>query len=286
MEEIIANLKIACQKIAHLIQNTPPNSLSQEHSITNNSNEIVKYLDLQTNNILKNHLSSLPQVYSISSEEEATELITNPNGKYMVAFDPLDGSSNIDCNAPIGTIFGIYTKLPYNQPAKNHIVASGYCLYSNSTQFVSTHQMHHGIKIEQLIDNKWVTTNENHYIPKKGKYYSANLANQAKWDPTVTSIVYYLNNRKYGLRYIGSLVGDGHRTIVKGGVFMYPADTSNPNGKLRQYYEVVPFSYLFEKGGGVALNSEFSHILDEEMNEDMHYRRPLVLSSSQDLPAH
>ena len=112
--------------------------------------------------------------------------------------------------------------------------------------------MHHGIKIEQLIDNKWVTTNENHYIPKKGKYYSANLANQAKWDPTVTSIVYYLNNHKYGLRYIGSLVGDGHRTIVKGGVFMYPADTSNPNGKLRQYYEVVLLAiYLKRRRGSI-----------------------------------
>jgi len=286
MEEIINKLKFSCIKIAHLIKNTSSKSLSQEHNHTNNSNEIVKYLDLHANEILKKELSTLSQIYSISSEEEASEIILNPKGLYLVAFDPLDGSSNIDCNATIGTIFGIYTKSPYNQPAKNHIVASGYCLYGSSTQFVSSYQSYKGIKIEQLINKNWETTHHNYLIPNKGKYYSGNLSNLSKWSSQITSIIHYLNNRNYGLRYIGSLVGDGHRTIIKGGVFMYPSDISNPNGKLRQYYEVVPFSYLFEKGGGMALNDNFKSILDELLSEDMHYRRPLILSSSQDLPAH
>ena len=286
MEEIITKIKIACKEISILIRNTNPTHLSREDNITNNSNEIVKYLDIESNNILKKHLSTIQQVYSISSEEEANEIIVNESGSYLVSFDPLDGSSNIDSNTSIGTIFGIYNKSPFNNKARDCIVSSGYCLYGNSTQFVYSYQLYKGIKMEQLIDNQWEIIKENYFIPLKGKYYSANLANQNKWDSQITSIIHYLNNKSYGLRYIGSLVGDAHRTIIKGGVFMYPSDKSNINGKLRQYYEVVPISYLFEKGGGIATNDTFKLILDELMNEDMHYRRPIILSSQNDLPAH
>lgn len=269
--DIIFALKDACSQISNLIRNTEPHNLGNELQQTNESAELVKVLDLKSNDILKNTLLNVSCVNKISSEEEANYILANPDGKYMVAFDPLDGSSNIDCNATIGTIFGIYENLK--------IIGAGYCLYGGSTQFIYSLEEHDGLIKEQLFNNKWKVIRENYKMPVEGKYFSVNMANFEKWNQSVKEVITSMISDKYGLRYIGSLVGDGHRTLVKGGLFAYPSDKSNPNGKLRQYYEVVPFAYLFKKAGGYAVTDEGREILEEEMNEDLHYRRPLILMS-------
>ena len=269
--DIINALKIACSKISDLIRNTEPHHLGNELEQTNESAELVKELDLKSNEILKNVLLTVESVNQISSEEEANYVSANPNGKYMVAYDPLDGSSNIDCNATIGTIFGIYEDLK--------IIGAGYCLYGGSTQLVYSLDNQEGLIQEQLVNGKWDIIRENYMMPKKGKFFSANMSNYFGWPIYIREHIDKLMDNRYGLRYIGSLVGDAHRTLIKGGYFTYPSDKSNKNGKLRQYYEVVPFAYLFKKAGGYALNDEGEDILGEEMNSDLHFRRPLVLMS-------
>lgn len=268
--DIILSLKNACLEIADLIRNTEPHHLGNELEKTNESAELVKELDLKSNEIIKNTLLKVPTVNKISSEEEASYINVNPDGKYMVAYDPLDGSSNIDCNATIGTIFGIYEDLK--------IVGAGYCLYGGSTQFIYSLDGD-GLIQEQLVNNRWEKIRENYKMPVEGKYFSCNMGNFEKWNDMTKNIISDMISDKYGLRYIGSLVGDAHRTLIKGGFFAYPSDKSNPNGKLRQYYEVVPFAYLFKKAGGYALNDKGEEILREEMNEDLHFRRPLMLMS-------
>ena len=268
--DIILSLKNACLEIADLIRNTEPHHLGNELKHTNESAELVKELDLKSNEIIKNTLLKVPTVNKISSEEEASYINVNPDGKYMVAYDPLDGSSNIDCNATIGTIFGIYEDLK--------IVGAGYCLYGGSTQFIYSLDGD-GLIQEQLVNNRWEKIRENYKMPVEGKYFSCNMGNFEKWNDMTKNIISDMISDKYGLRYIGSLVGDAHRTLIKGGFFAYPSDKSNPNGKLRQYYEVVPFAYLFKKAGGYALNDKGEEILREEMNEDLHFRRPLMLMS-------
>jgi len=269
--DIINALKIACSEISNLIRITEPHHLSNELEQTNESAELVKELDLKSNEIIKNALLTVESVNQISSEEEANYVSANPNGKYMVAYDPLDGSSNIDCNATIGTIFGIYEDLK--------IIGAGYCLYGGSTQLVFSLDNQEGLIQEQLVNEKWDMIRENFMMPKKGKFFSANMSNYFGWPIYIREHIDKLMDNRYGLRYIGSLVGDAHRTLIKGGYFTYPSDKSNKNGKLRQYYEVVPFAYLFKKAGGYALNDEGEDILGEEMNSDLHFRRPLVLMS-------
>lgn len=270
--DIIDAMKVVCSKISLLVRQMEPHKLGEESGQSNESCEMVKDLDLRTNMMIKSALEDIPDVKYLSSEEEANLIDCNAEGKYLVAFDPLDGSSNIDCNAPIGTIFGIYEDLK--------IIAAGYCLYGGSTQFV--YSFGNGLIIEQLIGHKWQIIKQNYLMPKRGKYFSVNIANKRKWEGHIQQLVEKYIDNKYGLRYIGSLVGDGHRTLIKGGVFMYPGDSSNVNGKLRQYYEVVPFAFLFEAAGGLAMNDKYGRILEEEMNEDLHYRRPIMLMGKYD----
>jgi fructose-1,6-bisphosphatase I len=223
---------------------------------------------------------------AIVSEEEDEIIHLNPNCRYVVAMDPLDGSSNIDVNVSIGTIFSIYKRIsPVGGPVQEEDVlqkgteqvAAGYILYGSSTMLVYTtgHGVH-GFTLEPSL-GEFVLSHDSMISPDDGKIYSINEGNFYKFDPWVRE---YLDEcKKNGLtaRYIGSLVGDFHRNMLKGGIYLYPNTDKDPNGKLRLLYECNALAFIAEQSGGIATNGE-CRILEIQPKE-FHQRTPFYLGS-------
>ncbi|KAL9317649.1 hypothetical protein ACSQ67_014166 [Phaseolus vulgaris] len=232
--------------------------------------EEQKKLDVLSNDVFVKALVSSGRTCILVSEEdeEATFVEPSKRGKYIVVFDPLDGSSNIDCGVSIGTIFGIYlvkengepTIEDVLQPGKN-MLAAGYCMYGSSCTFVlSTGTGVNGFTLDPSL-GEFILTHPDIKVPKKGKIYSVNEGNAKNWDGPTTK---YVENCKFpkdgsspkSLRYVGSMVADVHRTFLYGGIFLYPADKKSPNGKLHVLYEVFPMSFLMEQAGGQAFTGK------------------------------
>merc|ERR1719447_624063 len=211
-----------------------------------------------------------------------------PAGKYIVTFDPLDGSSNIDCLVSIGSIFAIFKK-PHEGPlapgdalqSGRQIVAAGYALYGSATMMVlSTGQGVNGFMLDPSI-GEFILTDPNMRCKEKGKIYSLNEGYANLWDPALKEFVEKKKSVKAGARYIGSMVADVHRTLKYGGVFMYPATSDAPKGKLRLLYECNPMAYIMEQAGGMASTGKM-RILDV-VPTDIHQRCPIFLGSSGDV---
>ncbi|XP_051124573.1 fructose-1,6-bisphosphatase, cytosolic-like [Andrographis paniculata] len=262
---------------------------------TNVQGEAQKKLDVLSNEVFIKALISSSRTCILVSEEdeEATIVEKSKRGKYCVVFDPLDGSSNIDCGVSIGTIFGIYMIKNFQeaklddvlQPGKN-MSAAGYCMYGSScTLVLSTGNGVNGFTLDPTL-GEFILTHPNIKIPKKGRIYSVNEGNTRNWDGPTTKFV---GNCKYpkdgmpakSMRYIGSMVADVHRTLLYGGIFMYPADKKSPNGKLRVLYEVFPMSFLIEQAGGQAFTGK-ERALDL-IPKSIHERSPVFLGSYDDV---
>ena len=256
-----------------------------EHTTSSGSNasgDIQKKLDVVANDIMIEHLMN-SYACNILLSEENDEPIRVPdkcNGKYSVSFDPLDGSSNIDCNGPIGTIFSISenSKGEILLPG-NRIVMAGYVLYGPSTEMVVAHNN----KV-----NRFQLNSAGHYwhigpiiLNGSKKIYSINEGNAGLWNADITQYIESYKKSGYGARYIGSMVADVHRTLLYGGVFCYPADKKNPKGKLRLLYECYPMAFIFEAATGAAIvgNSSYQRILDVAP-VDVHQRTPIILGST------
>ena len=237
-------------------------------------------------------------VCAITSEEKETPYIISSDenpGKYIFMMDPLDGSSNIDVNVNIGTIFSIYrkksdsdtvTKEDLLQKGEEQ-VAAGYIVYGSSTIFVYTSgQGVHGFTLDPSL-GEFFLSHPDIKIPEQGSIYSANEGNWGVWDETQKNLVSYLkeddpkSGRPYKLRYIGSLVADFHRTLLKGGLFMYPKDTNSPKGKLRFCFEAAPLAFIVENAGGKASTGN-QRILDIKP-KGIHERLPLFIGSKKDV---
>lgn len=215
----------------------------------------------------------------VMASEEHEELLTIPphheKGSYVLVYDPLDGSSNIDVNISIGTIFGIYRCLDMTrrgrledvlQPGRD-LVAAGYILFGSSTMLVySTGQGVHGFTLDPEI-GEFLLSHENMTPPEPPSYLSVNMAYQERWSPGVQQYMRWLQGQEddtaptLSLRYIGSLVADFHRNLLRGGVFCYPAERFKPHGKIRLLYEAAPLAFLMEQAGGHASNG-YGPILD------------------------
>jgi len=261
---------------------------------TNVQGEVVKKLDVLSNDMFINMLQSSYTTCLLVSEENETviEIETEKQGKYIVCFDPLDGSSNIDCLVSIGSIFGIYEKITDGSPSVadalqpgRDLVAAGYTLYGSATMFVLG--LENGVNgfIYDPSIGEFVLTDENMRIPERGNIYSINEGYFHQWDSSVQE---YVNAKKdptkgktYGARYVGSMVADVHRTIKYGGIFIYPATTSSKNGKLRLLYECNPMAYIVEKAGGKASAGKVD-ILDV-VPTAIHQRSPIYLGSKLDV---
>ncbi|KAE8633239.1 hypothetical protein XENTR_v10001823 [Xenopus tropicalis] len=255
----------------------------------------VKKLDVLSNDLVINMLKSSYGTCALVSEENK-EVIIIPKemqGKYVVCFDPLDGSSNIDCLASIGTIFAIYRKTTDTEPCEQdalqpgrNIVAAGYALYGSATLVaLSTGEGVDCFMLDPAL-GEFILVDKNVKIKKKGKIYSLNEGYAKYFDPAMTE---YLKNKKfpqdgsapYSSRYVGSMVADVHRTLVYGGIFMYPANEKSPKGKLRLLYECNPMSFIIEQAGGMATTGT-QPVLDVQP-ETIHQRVPLILGSPDDV---
>ena len=289
LNNIIEDIKASCIEIKNAINNTNCSSLAQQTGFNNSSGDNTKYLDQLSHNILLDALSKNESVYGIISEEHNhIHKTTNTDASYIVAFDPLDGSSNIEFNVTIGTIFAIYA-VDENKQIKsgNNIVASGYCLYGFNTEFIYTNPNTDCVEMLQLIGNQFVLAKNKISLEniKKGKYYSINYGNAFKWYPhQMYNVITHLNNSGYSQRYVGSMVADAHRVLLNGGLFMYPADSKNKTGKIRLLYEAYPFAFLIEKAGGQAIaDYNTRSILNIKMPNNIHQTTPLILGTTSEV---
>ncbi len=222
----------------------------------------------------------------ISEEDEEFTDLQN-NGKYMIAIDPLDGSSNIDVNVSIGTIFSIYRRVTppgssvtlddVLQPGREQ-VAAGYLLYGSSTMLVYTtgHGVN-GFTYEPSL-GEYFLSHPNMEIPRDGKVYSINDGSYHSFPPAIRTYIENCREQGFSARYIGSLVADFHRNLLKGGVYMYPSTAKDPKGKLRLMYECNALAFLIEQAGGSASTGQ-ERILDLQP-EDLHQRVPLIIGST------
>lgn len=262
---------------------------------TNIQGEEVKKLDVIANELFINMLKSSFKTCLLVSEEneDVIHVAKDEEGKYVVCFDPLDGSSNIDCLGSIGSIFAIYQRKSTATPPTvsdalqqgNKLVAAGYALYGSATVLVIC--LGEGVNCFMLDPGlgEFILMESDMKIKTRGKIYSINEGYAKYWDKAVTE---YIESKKfpekgnpYGARYIGSMVSDIHRTLVYGGIFLYPATTQSPKGKLRLLYECNPIAYIIEHAGGMAHSGE-RRILDIEPTA-IHQRTPIFLGSKEDV---
>lgn len=260
----------------------------------NASGDIQKKLDVISNDIMIDHLIHSNSCSLLLSEENEDVIIVpeKHRGDNMVTFDPLDGSSNIDCNCCVGTIFSIF-HLPKQNEYKetdylkkgDEMICAGYVLYGPSTEMVITFEKGSGVyrfTLDQSI-GEFICTGKIQFPHEPKKIYSINEANCENWKENVREFVnqHKVKNTKYTQRYIGSMVADVHRTLLYGGIFMYPSDEKNKEGKLRILYECFPMARLVEEAGGEALTDDIQNtrILDI-LPKQIHQKIPIVLGSS------
>lgn len=261
----------------------------------------VKKLDVYANERICKAMDHGGHLCIMASEENEDVIRIPdefPKGKYVLLFDPLDGSSNIDANVSIGTIFSIYRRKTTGKEATiedclrkgTEQVAAGYIIYGSSTMMVyTTGQGVHGFTLDPSI-GEFLLSHENIKIPQKGKIYSINEGNANAWDDGTKKYVAYLKEkdttteRPYSLRYIGSLVADFHRNLLYGGIFLYPADYKDPKkpkAKLRLLYEANPLAFIVEQAGGMASTGK-ERIMDIQAAE-LHQKVPLIIGSKEDV---
>lgn len=297
LTSILADLSRVAKSVSYLVNTAGLSDSYGQTGRVNIQGENVIKLDERANEQFKQILKSNPNVAGYASEEEDTFVPFNKDnrGKYIVWFDPLDGSSNFDTNVSIGSIFSIYQrKSPENQLANKDDflqqgtkqVCAGYFLYGTSTMFVYT--TGHGVFGFTLDPSVGEFVLPNGYseikTPEAGKIYSVNEANVNRWN---LGVVNYINDLKTrpenpcSARYVGSLVADFHRNLLKGGVFLYPGDSKNPNGKLRLNCELNPLAFIAEQAGGMATDGK-NRILEIEPRE-LHQRCPAVMGSKNEV---
>ncbi|XP_008839850.1 LOW QUALITY PROTEIN: fructose-1,6-bisphosphatase 1-like [Nannospalax galili] len=295
MTQLLNSLCTAVEAISSAVQKAGIAQLYGIAGSTNVTGDQVKKLDVLSNDLVTNMLKSSFSTCVLVSEEDKHAIIVEPEkrGKYVVCFDPLDGSSNIDCLVSIGTIFGIYRKKTTDEPSEKdalqsgrNLVAAGYALYGSATMLVlATESGVNCFMLDPAI-GEFILVDSNVKIKKKGNIYSLNEGYAKDFDPAVTEYIQRKkfppdNSAPYGARYVGSMVADVHRTLVYGGIFLYPANKKSPNGKLRLLYECNPMALVMEKAGGLATTGKEA-VLDI-VPTDIHQRAPVIMGSPDDV---
>lgn len=298
LSNLLYDIALAAKIIAAAIRRAGLVNILGAAGHRNVQGEEQQKLDVIANETFKNCLNHTGRVCVMGSEEDEDIVPVPPEypvGKYAVLFDPLDGSSNIDVNAAVGTIFSIYRRISMEgrgtvadvlQPGCKQ-VASGYVMYGSSTMLVyTTGQGVHGFTLDPTI-GEFLLSHPRIVTPRVGTYYSVNESNFGRWDRGMQVAVRGLKGDAPDLmkpknsRYIGSLVADFHRNLIAGGIFLYPADTRNPQGKLRLLYEASPMAFIAEQAEGSATDG-VNRILDI-IPHHLHQRTPLVIGSREDV---
>jgi fructose-1,6-bisphosphatase I len=300
LSDLLSSIALGAKLIAQLVATAGFKGLQGYTGRTNVQGEATQVLDEESDKILHEILGSSGHFGLLVSEERDTVQIASEgseSAKYVVAFDPLDGSSNLGSNIPVGTIFSIWRKRSpggaatvedFFQSGRN-IVAAGYTVYGAKTTFVYTcGQGVHGFTLDPAI-GEFLLTEERITSPNRGKTYSVNEGNSLHWSPAFTQFIQQLKvesadkTTPYAARYVGSLVADFDRNLKTGGVFLYPADKKNVNGKLRLLYECMPLAFIAEQAGGRAIDGS-RNILDI-IASDIHQRSPFVVGSKFEVDA-
>ena len=269
-------------QISNLIRNSNNLTLGKENSSQNQTGDLVKHLDILSHNIIVDEIKSMSDIAGYISEESDDICITSLTGKYILAFDPLDGSSNINSNISVGTIYGVYE---WDSDTREilDIQDAGYCLYGPSTSLVRTED--NEVKMYQLnSDNKFEYIADLSLKGKDTKNYSLNESNSYRfYNHNLQKILLDYKVKKYNMRWVGSMVADCHRTLVQGGIFMYPATTSHTLGKLRLAYESMPMAKIFESCGGESWDGCKS-ILDNKIDlKNIHQKIPTYLGTEMEI---
>jgi fructose-1,6-bisphosphatase I len=298
LSNLLYDIALAAKIIAAAIRRAGLVNILGSLGSTNVQGEQQQKLDVFANETIKNCLQHTGRLCAMGSEEDDDIIPIPPDypaGKYVVLFDPLDGSSNIDVNAPVGTIFSIHRRVSMEgrgtaadvlQPGCKQ-VSAGYIMYGSSTMMVyTTGEGVHGFTLDPSI-GEFLLSSPRIVTPRTGQYYSVNESNFPRWNRAVQAAVRGLKGedpnrmKPKNSRYIGSLVADFHRNLISGGIFMYPGDSKNPNGKLRLLYEAAPMAFLAEQAQGSATDG-VGRILDIVPGE-LHQRTPLVIGSRNDV---
>lgn len=293
LSQLLNSLQTAVKAVSSAVRKAGIANMYGIAGTQNVQGEEVKKLDVLSNELFINMLkSSFTSCVLVSEEnQEAIEVETEKRGKYVICFDPLDGSSNIDCLVSVGSIFGIYRKPEGKygkdaalQPGRD-LVAAGYALYGSATMIVLTIGKEvNGFTYDPAI-GEFILTERNIRIPERGNIYSINEGHESNWDDAMKEYIhskkYPKEGKPYSARYVGSMVADVHRTIKYGGIFLYPATKTHPSGKLRLLYECIPMAFIVQQAGGLASNGTVN-ILDL-VPEKIHQRSPIFLGSAEDV---
>ena len=293
---LLRDIGLACKRVNVEVNKAGLVDILGDHGTTNIQGEEVKKLDIFANDQLMGVLRHGISCAGIGSEELDDIVIFDDEisnkSKYVCLFDPLDGSSNIDVNVSIGTIFSIYrrvselgkpaTKEDFLQPG-NKQIAAGYVVFGSSTMLVyATKRSVNGFTLDRQI-GEYLMSHPDIKCPPDGKMYSVNHGNFFRYEHPVKEYITACQKKDkstggpYTQRYIGSMVSDVHRNLIRGGIFMYPGTTDKPGGKLRLLYECNPFAFIVEKAGGKATNGKIN-ILDIVPTE-LHQRTPFFVGS-------
>jgi len=300
--QLLSELTVAMKVISAEVNKAGLMDILGKAGSVNIQDEEQQKLDVFANITIIHKMDHTGFLCGMASEEDE-EIIEIPDkhpqgGKYVLLFDPLDGSSNIDANVSIGTIFAIYKKISdakkcaaedFLQPG-TEIIAAGYTIYGSSTMMVySTGHGVHGFTLDPSV-GEFILSHPDIKTPPKGKIYSVNEGNSPYWDDRTRDMVNWFKEkdkatgRPYSGRYIGSLVSDFHRNLLYGGIYMYPIDykkPDNPQGKLRLLYEANPLAFIAENAGGAATDGK-TRILDLKP-ESLHQRVPLIIGSKREV---
>ena len=294
---ILYDIALAAKMIASKVRMAGLADILGSAGAENVQGEVQQKLDVVSNEIIVKAMDHTGRLCAMASEEEPG-IIQIPEhfrcGKYVLLFDPLDGSSNIDVNVPVGTIFSVVRKITRGrhgeledmlQPGRRQ-VAAGYVIYGSSTMMVyTTGQGAHGFTLDPSI-GEFLLSHPNIRIPENGRYLSVNDSYEQLWDDKVRAVMRQykgLDGDRAALstRYVGSLVADFHRNLLGGGIFAYPSNRKTPKGKLRLLYEANPLAFIVEQAGGAACDGT-QRILDMEPTE-LHQRTPLYIGSKSEV---
>ena len=297
LSDLITSIALGVKIISSLVATAGFRGLDGYSGRTNVQGEDTQKLDEEADRILSEILGTSGHFGLLVSEEQK-QVITSArsyaDAKYVVAFDPMDGSSNLGLNIPVGTIFTVFKKKRLNRDALiedflqsgREIVAAGYAVYGSKTSFVySAGDGVHGFTLDSTI-GEFMLTEENITCPEVGSYFAVNEGNTEKWSEPVRRFVHDLKNpnnamkRAYSARYVGSMVSDIDRIMRKGGLYLYPPDKEKPEGKLRLLYECMPMAFILHQAGGRAVDGT-RDILDI-VPDNIHQRTPLIIGSAKD----
>ncbi len=296
---LLSGITLATKMIQAQVRRAGLTNILGVHGEINVQGEVQQKLDVYANEALLHCLSLRQSIGVLASEENERPILLKhdaPGANYAVVFDPLDGSSNIDVNVSVGTTFSIFRRPEDSadddpeswvlQPGHKQI-AAGYVVYGSSTVLVySVGNGVHGFTLDPAF-GAYVLSHENITIPRQGKYYSVNEAYRDDFPPAYQRYLDGLRRgdfgHRYASRYIGSMVADFHRTLLKGGVFLYPPTTDHPQGKLRLLYEADPVAFLAEQAGGIA-SAGNQRVLDVQPTS-IHERTPLAVGGVHEMTA-